>query len=460
MKKFLLSLLTVALMLSSQTGCSNDHGLDPKNPITLTLWHNYGGQMVETMDSMVDEFNETLGKEKGIILNVTSISSSSALHEKLVMIANGDPGAPEMPDITTANPKTAVVLAEKGLLTDLKGLFTEKELEAYIPRFLEEGTLETEKLYIFPIAKSTEVIFLNKTVFDRFSEASGVSYDDLSTFEGLAEAAKLYYDWTDAQTPDIPNDGKAFYHADSLFNYTQVGCRQLGAAFVGEDRPDYSSDAFKRVWSLFYDSAVQGHFTVYDGYASDLFKTGDIICSTGSTAGVLFFDPVVTYPDNTTEHVELMILPYPVFEGGEKVAVQRGGGMIVSSSDETKAYAAGLFLKWFTNPENNLRFVSLTGYLPVTKDAYGDIMTEEIDAIQDQNIRSLLRTSIKMQADYDFYIPPLFESIDIMQKSYTKGFMEAASEGRSVYRDFIQQTDQETALKKATENEITDFIQE
>ncbi len=458
MKKIFSSLLIITLMLGFQTGCNKDHGLDPKNPVTLTLWHNYGGQMMETMDSMVDEFNETLGEEKGIILNVTSISSSSALHEKLAMIANGDPGAPEMPDITTANPKTAILLANKGLLTDLNKLFSKKELEAYLPRFLEEGTLGTESLYVFPIAKSTEVTFLNKTVFDRLSEDTGVSYNDLSTFEGLAETAALYYEWTDAKTPAVPGDGKAFYHTDSLFNYTQIGCRQLGSEFVREDRLEYASEEFQRVWSLFYNSAIQGHFAVYDGYASDLFKTGDIICSTGSTAGVLFFDPVVTYSDNSTDHVELMILPYPVFEKGEKVAIQRGGGMIVSSSDETKAYAAGIFLKWFTSPENNLRFVSSTGYLPVTKDAFGDIMTKEIQTIQDENIRSLLRTSIKMQADYDFYIPPFFDGIDTMQKDLTKSLMSTALESRSVYQDLLKRTDRDTALKAVKEEGFTDFV--
>ncbi|MDD3168608.1 MAG: extracellular solute-binding protein, partial [Eubacteriales bacterium] len=303
MKKVFLVFLCIALVLIVQTGCRSDSRPDPKDPVTLTLWHNYGAQMKETMDSMVDEFNETLGSEKGIIINVTSISSSDALHEKLVMIANGDPGAPEMPDITTANPKTAVILAAKGLLTDLSGQFTQKELAAYIPRFIEEGTLGTGQLYIFPTAKSTEVTFLNKTVFDRFSKDTGVTYEDLATFEGIAEAAAIYFDWTDAQTPDTPMDGKAFYHSDSLFNLTQIGCRQLGDDFIEKELPDYSSEGFQRVWGFFFDSAVKGHFAIYDGYASDLFKTGDIICSTGSTAGVLFFDPVVTYSDNSTENV-------------------------------------------------------------------------------------------------------------------------------------------------------------
>jgi len=452
MKKAFVVFLSITLFLSFQTGCRNDHGLDPKDPITLTLWHNYGGQMKETMDSMVDEFNETLGSEKGIIINVTSISSSNALHEKLVMIANGDAGAPDMPDIATANPKTAVILADKGLLTDLNTQFTPKELDAYIPRFLEEGTLGTDQLYIFPTAKSTEVTFLNKTVFDRFSKDTGASYEDLSTFEGIAETAALYYDWTDAQTPGIPNDGKAFYHSDSLFNLTQIGCRQLGSDFIKENQPDYSSDAFRKVWSFFFDGAVRGHFAIFDGYASDLFKTGEIICSTGSTAGVLFFDPVVTYPDNTTENVELMTLPYPTFRGGEKVAMQRGGGMIVSQTDETRAYAAAIFLKWFTNPENNLRFVSSTGYLPVTVEAFGDIMTKEIDLIPDRNIQSLLRTSIQMQADYDFYIPPLFDGIDVLQDNYNGEIKSSASHSRALYQELLKNTDKDTAFREAVKD--------
>lgn len=459
MKNMFLFLFCIVLLFSVQTGCRNAQGLDPKEPITLTLWHNYGGQMKETMDSMVDEFNETLGSEEGIIINVTSISSSDALHEKLSMIANGDPGAPEMPDITTANPKTAVILAEKGLLTDLTGQFTEKELSAYIPRFIEEGMLGTDQLYIFPTAKSTEVTFLNKTIFDRFTEEAGVSYEELATFEGLARAAALYYDWTDRKTPAIPNDGKTFYHADSLFNLTQIGCQQLGTDFIREEQPDYSSDAFRRVWSFYYDSAVRGHFSIFDGYASDLFKTGEIICSTGSTAGVLFFDPVVTYSDNTTENVELMILPYPTFTGGEKLAMQRGSGMVVSRTDDTRAYAAGLFLKWFTSPENNLRFVASTGYLPVTEEAFGDIMTKEIDSIQDKNIQSLLKTSIKMQADYDFYIPPLFDGIDVLQKTYTKELMNSSSHSRTAYLENLNSSSEETAFRDATLNAFENFVE-
>jgi len=134
-----------------------------------------------------------------------------------------------------------------------------------------------------------------------------------------------------------------------------------------------------------------GHAAIYNGYATDLFKTGEIICSTGSTAGIMFFSPTVTYPDNTTEPAEPAILPYPVFEGGKKAAIQRGAGMCIIKSTEEKEKLAAVFLKWFTRPENNLRFVASTGYLPVTVEAYGDIMSRELETISDENIKTFFR---------------------------------------------------------------------
>ena len=170
--------------------------------------------MEETMNELVDEFNSTAGKEQGYV-NITSVSSSSALYDKIVASADGIPGSSELPNITTGYPKSAIVLMENDKIVDLIDYFSQEELDQYLPRFIEEGII-SGKLVVFPTAKSTEVLFLNKTLFNRFSDTTGVSIDSLSTFEGISEAAIKYYEWTDAQTPDIPNDGKAFYTSDSF----------------------------------------------------------------------------------------------------------------------------------------------------------------------------------------------------------------------------------------------------
>lgn len=450
--------IALILLMVILSGCEKNHGLSAKNPVTLTMWHNFGGQMKETMDRMVDEFNETVGAKKGIILNVTSITASAALHEKLTMAANGDPGAPKLPDIATANPKTAIILEENGLLANMEEQFTKDELSAYISSFVEEGRLGGETLYLFPFAKSTEVLFLNKTIFDKFSRDTGISYDSLRSFEGIARAAEAYYKWTDDKTPDIQNDGKTFFHADSLFNLTQLGSRQLGSEFVKGKQLDYKADSFKKIWSYYYEPAVKGHYAIFDGYASDLAKTGEIVCSIGSTAGVAFFAPIVTYPDNTTEEVELMMLPYPVFEGGKKVAVQRGSGMLVTKSTEAKEYAAGIFLKWFTSPENNIRFITGTGYLPVTKAAFDNIISSDIEKIEDKNTKTLLKAAEEMYSQYDFYIPPIFDGIDILQKNYEMKLKQAVREDRSKYMSQKDVKDREAVFKELSVDTFEKFI--
>lgn len=461
MRRWLLVFIFIMLIIvftMTLTGCNNPL-VKETNPITLTLWHNYGGQMKEAMDAMIDEFNETIGTEKDIIISVASISGSATLHEKLIMAANVDPGAPSLPDITTAYPKTAIILAEKELLADLDQQFAATELADYIPQFLEEGRLKDGGLYVFPVAKSTEVLFVNRTIFDRFAKDTGATLKDLQTFEGLIKTAALYYDWTDRQTPNIKHDGKAFYMPDSLFNFAQVGYQQLGADFIKDNRLDFSSPQFAKIWGCFYRPAVLGHVSIFDGYASDLTKTGDIVCSTGSTAGVAFFPLTVTYGDNTSEPATLTILPYPVFADGKKIAVQRGSGMCVIKSTREKEHAAAVFLKWFTNPENNLRFVASTGYLPVTVEAFGEIMSKEIENIPDGNIKKLFPVAREMQKEYDFYVPPLFEGIDELQKTYESRLKEYARASREAYLELLPDRGAELAFEAASEGVYEDFIQ-
>lgn len=448
---FLLTFVSILLMLP--TGCSGLAG----DPTVITLWHNYGGQLKATMDELIDEFNDTVGDREGIIINVTSISGSAAIHEKLTMAANDEPGAPQLPDITIAYPKTALQLAEKDLLTDLDQLFSDEELAAYVPQFIEEGRIKDGGLYIFPTAKSTEVLFLNRTIFDRFAMETGTNLDDLKTFEGIARVAALYYAWTDSQTPEIANDGKIFFMSDSLFNYTLVGCRQLGADLIDGHMIDFSLPQSKKVWESYFSLAVMGRAALYNGYAADLFKTGEVICSTGSTAGVMFFSPTVTYPDNTTEEVELAILPYPVFEKGNKVAVQRGAGMCITRSSRTREKLAAVFLKWFTSPENNLRFLSSTGYLPVTREAFGEIMSREIETVSEEKIKNLLLTCRAMQSEFDFLTPPLFEGIDVLQEKYETLFRDTAFSAGENYKKFLENSSPEKACETATGNAYEDF---
>ena len=239
--KLIKSVIILLLLLTFITGCERDSLLNPNDPVIITLWHNYGGQMEKSMNDLVDEFNSNVGIKQGIIINITSVSSSSALYDKIVSSSEGDPGSSQLPNITTGYPKSALALLKNDKLLDLNDYFSVSELDEYLPSFIEEGTI-SGKLSVFPTAKSTEVLFLNKTLFERFSDATGISIETLSTFEGISEAAIKYNEWTDSQTPDIPNDGKSFYTSDSWFNIAQVGMNQLGDSFIFIETLNFSDN--------------------------------------------------------------------------------------------------------------------------------------------------------------------------------------------------------------------------
>jgi multiple sugar transport system substrate-binding protein len=166
----------------------------------------------------------------------------------------------------------------------------------------------------------------------------------------------------------------------------------------------------------------------------------------------------VTYADNTSEPAELAILPYPIFEGGKKIAMQRGAGMCVIKSTPDKEYAAATFLKWFTRPENNLRFVASTGYLPVTEEAFGEIMSTEIKNVSDVNIKKLLHTGRIMQQEYEFYIPPLFDGIDELQTEYDRQLREVTADSRTSYLDSLSNSDKNSTYNSLAPAAFDDFI--
>ena len=414
--------ICLALLMLALTGCDSADRLSPRDPVTLSMWHNYGGDMQQTMDLLIDEFNATIGKEKGITINVTAISSSSDLNRSLEMIANGDPGAPDMPDIFTGYPRVAAWFVEKEKLLPLDKYFTEDELSQYIGAFVQEGRFADGNLYVFPVAKSTEVLYLNQTLFDAFAEATGAEVEMLSTFEGLAQLSRMYYEWS---------GGKHFFTADDWFNLAAAGMAQLGAQWHDESgNLLLDNDAFRRIFETLYAPVSEGGFALYDGYSSDLSKTGDIICSTGSSAGILFYGDTITYADGTVKDVEYSILPYPVFEGGENWAIQRGGGLMISKSSEKRALAATEFIKWLTAPEQNMRFIASTGYLPVTKLAFEEELPAHLESLEDARIKKMLTTVLTMYEEYDFFTMPNLPELESASDRCEQNMMRMFQRGR------------------------------
>lgn len=354
-------------------GCGDKSPLDPQNPVSLTVWHYYNGSQQAAFDALVEEFNDTVGREMGIYVQGYSQGSVTDLEAAVRDSISGKVGAGTMPDIFSSYADTAYEVEQAGALANLSDYLDENELGQYVDSYIEEGCIAADgSLRIFPVAKSTEIMMINKTDWEPFAAATGTSLEDLATIEGVTAAAQTYYEWTDSLTPEVTGDGKAFYGRDAMANYFIIGMQQLGVEIFhvenGEMTLNVPKEEIRRLWENYYVPMVKGYFGAYGSFRSDDVKTGDLLAYTGSTTSAMYFPGQVELEDESYA-IDYIVLPAPIFRGGERVAVQQGAGMVVSKSDEQHEYAAVEFLKWFTEAENNLQFGSVAGYLPVLKEA-------------------------------------------------------------------------------------------
>lgn len=203
--------------MSSELAAVSEAGKE--EPILVTVWNYYNGQQLKAFDKLVSEFNNTVGREKGIEVEGHSLGTVYDLEQSVLDTVNHKVGANELPNIFAAYVDTAYAVDKLGYVADLKPYLSEEETDRFVDSYLEEGELSGDgSIKIFPVAKSTEIFMLNKTDWDKCAEATGADLEELKTIEGLTKTAQDYYEWTDSLTEE-PNDGKAFFGRDAMANY-------------------------------------------------------------------------------------------------------------------------------------------------------------------------------------------------------------------------------------------------
>ncbi len=390
--------------------------LNPQEPVTITLWHYYAGQNQQALEAAVDEFNQTLGIERGVIVQAVSKGSISQLEEEVTNSAMGVINSQEMPDMFSSYPDKAIEIDALGMISDLNEYFTEEERAMYVDSFMQDGASSDGRLLMVPIVKSTELLYLNATEWEEFAQSEGASAENLATWETLYETAKSYYMWTDEQTPDTAWDGTGFVGFDSLANFIIIGSKQLGLDVIDAQIEGASLDeeVLRRIFDIYCGGMSLGYFYAGEGFRSDDIKSGELVSFIGSSSGAAYF-PTWIERDNERVDIDFEAFAYPVFEGAQPYAIQQGAGMCVSKSTPQRQEGAALFLKWFTQTAQNIDFAMTTGYLPVQTATYE---SEDFDAsleqlrqgdVEHSNVAKVYEIALHQILDAQTYAAKAFE---------------------------------------------------
>ena len=122
--------------------------------------------------------------------------------------------------------------------------------------------------------------------------------------------------------------------------------------------------------------------------------------------------------------------------------MQQGAGMVVTTSTPQKEYASVVFLKWFTEAERNLRFSSLSGYLPVKKEANDIARLETALSVIDQkdvteNLRASLRVAVDTVNQASLYTNKAFQGGTDARNVLETSLSDKAAADRLAIRDKI-----------------------
>ena len=164
MKK-LITLLMVAALLLGLCGSALAYG--PDDPIHIPFWHTRGsGANGAVLTESVERFNETVGKEKGIIIDAVFQGSYADNVTKMQLASQSiDETYPVVG--VTSSAHTAMLL-DDGLTADMAPFMAETgfDLNQFVDSLLNVPAIHDGEVHTLPYVRSTPVFYYNKTMAD------------------------------------------------------------------------------------------------------------------------------------------------------------------------------------------------------------------------------------------------------------------------------------------------------
>ena len=425
-RKILSLILALVLCLATFAGCGKsgafadfvvpEEGFDTTTPITIKFYHTMGANLREVLDRYIVEFNKIY---PNITIEHEQVGSYDDVRDQIkteITVGNQPNIAYCYPDhVALYNMAQAVqtldslIASEKEITradgtTEILGL-TQAQVDDFIKGYYDEGkAFGDDRMYTLPLSKSTEVLYYNKTFFDKHGLKVPTTWDEM---EELCKKIK-------AIDPDSIPLGY-----DSEANWFITMCEQSGSDYTsaGDDHFIFDNETNYAFVKRFRDWYQKGYVTTQElsgGYTSELFTkkeadAGNSYMSIGSSAGATH-----QRPDKVDEKYpfDVGIATIPQLNAATPKVISQGPSLtIFKKSNPQEVLASWLFVKYLTTcVEFQAEFSMASGYIPVIKSVGNNPVYkgEFLDKANGGDFISALSAKVGLEQEKAYYTSPAF----------------------------------------------------
>ena len=424
MKKIISSTLAVALLLAlcltCFAGCGGGNnpqanefvmpegGFDTTKPVTIKFYHSMGAGLQKILDDALVEFNK-------LYPNITVEHSSYGDYKGIRDQIKNEITVGGQPNVAFCYPDHVAYYNVSGAVQSLDVLigteywYNAEEQADLGENYFADGRVYADgKLYSLPMQRSTEVLYYNKTFFDKHGLTPPTTWDEM---EAICKKIK-----TELDTTSIP------LGYDSEANWFITMCEQAGSDYTsasGENfifDNDTNKNFVKRFRTWYENKWVTTQELNGGAYTSAMFtgksSSGDAVSTRcymciGSTGGATYQQPTVT---NGVPEFEVGIVPVPQLNPESPKVISQGPSLcIFKNADPQEVLASWLLVKYLTTDVVFQGSYSMNnGYTPVTQ----AVMRNEVyqNFLNSGNTTSITAYAVRValsQSEH-FYESPAF----------------------------------------------------
>ena len=383
MKKTLVALFLVATLLLScfsMAGCSkkpqenfelNTGATYDGSEVELIFYHTMGANLREVLEKYITKFNELYPNIK---ITHSQVGSYDDVRDKIsneLTVGNQPNIAYCYPDhVALYNLTKSVVTLDEIISskaevkradgsTEVLG-FTDEQIADFIDAYYQEGKeFEGGKMHTLPLSKSTEVLYYNKTFFDKHGLKVPTTWDEME--DVCAKILKI-----DPKCIPLGYDSEANWFITMTEQLKTPYTSATGDRFLFDTK---ENQAFVKRFAEWHKKGYVTTEEIYGSYTSGLFtnqKAGEArsyMCI-GSSAGASYQRPTKNADGKSPFDVGITTIPQA--DASNKKVISQGPSLCIFNGTEQEVLASWLFVKFLTtNVEFQAEFSMASGYVPV-----------------------------------------------------------------------------------------------